>query len=167
MATILESLIGRLRGHTRPCPDSPAAATTAESRGETSDESALTPLPLCAWCERPVMPGDHYVDPTDGAAVHKACRHAEIDEKIWLCTRRAMINELRPAYLALGRSKEAQNLVFRLYPTTGVSLEDAFGVLRELERCVRALAVHDFRTSADALAAIRAARRGLQSYLPA
>jgi len=127
----------------------------------------VTTSPTCAWCEQAVAPGDHYVDPTDGAAVHKTCRHAEIDEKIWLCVRRALVDELRPVYLALGSTMEAQNLVFRLYPVTGVSLETAFGVVRELEQRVRALTVHDFRTSADALAAIRDARRELRAFLPA
>lgn len=160
MMTFLKALIDRIRGRPRPDP-------VPEMPAIPGAESVPVPIPTCAWCERPVAPGDHYMDLADGEAVHKTCRHATVDEKTWFSVRRVLVDVLRPACLALGGTKEAQDLVFRLYPLNGVSLENAFSVVFELERRVRELAVHDFRTSAGALQAIRDAQRELRAFLPA
>ena len=118
----------------------------------------------CAWCDGLMSPDD-YCELSSGEAVHISCRTKPMDKNDWLGMREKMIMELQHAYLALGETKEIENLIFRLHPGKDATLEDAFSVLRDLELKVRGLKTPDFRTASAAMAAIGQTRIKLRALL--
>lgn len=166
MVSFIRSLFARLR---RSRASGQASDTGQRPPTDVMTGSGLVVDPArvwvnCAWCEGLVSPEDHYVLPS-GEDVHVSCRMRQLDQKIWFWARRAMIEELRPVYVALGKTKEVQDLIFRLYPEEGVALTDAFNVLRALELKVRELKNHDLQTSTEAIASIREARSSVRQLL--
>ncbi len=167
LISLLKSLVSFLLG--QPASGSKAGTPLLASGGISP---ATTPKPVdpsrawspCAWCDGLMSPDD-YSELPSGEAVHMSCLTKRFDEQTWLSVRRVMTGELRPVYLALGQTKEVQDIIFRLYPEKGVSSEDAFNVLRELELKVRGLKTPDFRTASAAIAAISQARIELRAFL--
>lgn len=105
---------------------------------------------FCPWClERLEGETVH----TEESTVHASCLRKKIPETIWRATRRGAIDGLRPVWVALGKNREIQNIVFRLWSDEVTPLK-AFMVLKDLERRVKALTVPDL----PALISLRNAR---------